>query len=115
MNNIEEKDKLLLKLEYVIGYTATISFLTLIFVASYIEMESIIKVILIVIGSIIFAVGMGSAIKIEQVAGYYQCSNCEHKYVPTYFSVLWAPHFGRTRYMECPKCKEKSWNKKVLK
>ena len=111
----EEKDKQLLNLEIVIGYISSITFLTLIFVASYIKMPLWVSVLLIVIGSIIFAVGMANAIKIEQVAGYYECSNCKHKYIPSYQSVFWAMHIGRTRKMKCPKCHEKCWHKKVIK
>ena len=111
----EEKDKQLLNLEIVIGYISSITFITLIFVASYIKMPLWVSVLLIVIGSIIFAVGMANAIKIEQVAGYYECSNCKHKYIPSYQSVFWAMHIGRTRKMKCPKCHEKCWHKKVIK
>ena len=89
--------------------------MTLIFIASFIEMPSIIRITLIVLGSIIFAFGMGNWIKIEQIAGYYECGKCHHKYVPTYSSVFFAMHMGRTRYMKCPKCSKKSWNKKVIK
>ena len=110
----EEKDRQLLTLEYVIGYTASITFLILIFVACFIEMESWLRILLIVAGSVIFAFGIGNAIKIEQTAGYYECSNCNHKYVPTYQSVFWAMHIGRTRKMKCPKCGKKSWHKKIL-
>ena len=110
----EEKDKQLLALEYVIGFTASVTFLILVFVASYIEIESWMRILLIVSGSVIFAFGVGNAIKIEQTAGYYECSECNHKYVPTYQSVFWAMHIGRTRYMKCPKCGKKSWNKKIL-
>ena len=111
----EEKDKQLLALEYVIGYTASITFLILIFVASFVEMESWLRILLIVAGSSIFAYGVGNAIKIEQVAGYYECSDCHHKYVPTYQSVFLAQHMGRTRKLKCPNCGKKTWNKKVLK
>lgn len=110
----EEKDKQLLRLEYVIGYTASITFITLIFVASYIEMAIWLRILLITIGSVIFAFGVGNAVKIEQVAGYYECQKCRHRYVPTYMSVNLAMHIGRTRYMKCPKCGKRSWQKKVL-
>ncbi|MBQ9228724.1 MAG: helix-turn-helix transcriptional regulator [Eubacterium sp.] len=110
----EEKDKQLLHLETVIGYTASITFFILIFVASFIEMAMWIRILLVVAGSIIFAVGMGNSIKIEQVAGYYECPHCHHQYIPTYQSVLWAPHLGRTRKMKCPECKKRGWHKKVL-
>ena len=110
----EEKDKELLALEWVIGYSASISFFTLIFVASFVEMPTWLRILLIVIGSMIFAYGVGNAVKIEQVAGYYKCDKCYHKYVPTFQSVFWAMHMGRTRYMKCPKCNKWSWNKKII-
>ena len=110
----EEADKKMLTLEYVIGYTASVMFFTLIFVASYIEMANWLRILLIVFGFINFFIAMFFAIRIEQTAGYYECSKCHNKYVPDYFSVLWAPHFGRTRYMKCPKCNQKSWQKKVI-
>ena len=111
----EERDKQLLTLEYVIGFTASITFLILIFVTSYVDMAAWIRISLIVVGSIIFAIGTSYAVRIEQIAGYYECSECGHKYVPTYQSVLWAPHMGRTRKMKCPKCGNRCWHKKVLK
>ena len=111
----EEKDKQLLTLEIVIGVIATISFLTLIWVASYLEMETWLRIVLIVIACVSFFPAMFYTLKIEQVAGYYQCSNCNHKYVPTYKSVFLAQHIGRTRRLRCPKCNTKCWHKKVLK
>ena len=110
----EEADKKMLQLEWVIGYMASLTFLTLVFVASYVEMDNWLRIILIVFGAISFAVGMGHGIRIEQTAGYYECAKCHHKYVPEYKSVFWAMHMGRTRYMKCPQCGQKSWNKKVL-
>ena len=46
---------------------------------------------------------------------YYKCEKCGHKYIPTYNSMLWSMHMGRIRYIQCPNCHKKSWNKKVLK
>lgn len=110
----EDSDRNMLKLEVVIGCISTIAFLILVFVASFIEMPSIIRVLLIILGSIIFVVGVTHAIKIEQIAGYYECDKCHYKYIPSYNSVFFAMHSGRTRYMKCPKCNKKSWNKKIL-
>ena len=110
----EEADKRMLRLEWVIGYTASITFLILVFVASFVEMEDWLRIILILFGLSTFLIGMHNGLRIEQTAGYYECEKCHHKYVPQYKSVLWAMHFGRTRYMKCPKCNQRSWNKKVL-
>ena len=86
----EEKDKQLLALEWVIGYTCSITFLTLIFVASFLEMQPYLRIILIVIGSIIFAVGVGNAIKIEQIAESAITKNTEnlHKNSPSFLLFI---------------------------
>ena len=110
----ESADRKMLKLESVIGYMASITFIVLIFVASFIEMHPIIRVLLIAFGSVVFAIGVAYALKIEQKAGYYECAKCNYKYVPTYKSVLFAMHKGRTRYMKCPKCGKMSWSKKII-
>lgn len=110
----EQKDKELLTLEIVLCTLVTIIMLCLVLVASLVEMDNYIRAILIIIGIITFAIGIGFGIRIEQVAGYYECRKCHHKFIPKYSSVLWAMHFGRTRYMKCPECGEKSWNKKVI-
>jgi len=110
----EESDKRLLTMEIVIGMLSSITLFTLVFVASFAEMADWIRILLIIIGFIPFVIGMLFALKIEQVAGYYECKKCHHKYVPTYPSVLWAMHVNRTRYMKCPKCNQRSWNKKVI-
>jgi len=61
-----------------------------------------------------FIIMIPFAIRIEQTAGYYECQKCHHKYIPKYSSVLWAMHVNRTRYMKCPKCNQRSWQKKVI-
>ena len=53
-------------------------------------------------------------LKIETDTGYYECSKCHHKYVPKYSKVYFAMHLGTTRYLKCPKCNQRSWQKKVL-
>ena len=110
----EDADKRLLSLEIFIGALVTIILLALIFTASFVPMADWLRILLIVIGIIPFAIGISYAIRIEQMAGYYECAKCGHRYVPTYSSVLWAAHINRTRHMRCPKCNEKSWQKKVL-
>ena len=110
----ELADKRLLSVEVFIGITATIVLFALVFVAAFIQMETWLKISLIVFGFILFLAGCFYALRIEQVAGYYECKHCKHRYVPTYKAVNMAMHMGRTRYMCCPQCEKKSWQKKVL-
>lgn len=110
----EESDKRLLSIEIVIGVLISIMFFALVFIASLVEMKDWLRITLILIGFIPFIIMIPFAIRIEQTAGYYECQKCHHKYIPTYKSVLFAMHINRTRYMRCPKCNQKSWNKKVI-
>ena len=110
----EISDRRLLKMEIVIGITVTLFYIILVFVASFVEMPYWVRILLICVGIVPFLIGILFAVRIEQVAGYYHCEKCGHKYVPTYKSVLFAMHINRTRYMKCPKCGEKSWQKKVI-
>ena len=110
----EQADKRLLSVEVFIGITATVVLLALIFVAAFVQMSNGLRISLMVLGFILFFAGCFYALRIEQVAGYYACKECGHRYVPTYKAVNFAPHMGRTRYMRCPQCGKKSWQKKVL-
>ena len=110
----EKADKNLLSLEILIGIFSMIILFGFVFTAAFVSMEEWLRICLIVVGFVIAMVGIVYALKIEQTAGYYECARCHHRYVPTFSSVLWAPHVNRTRYMRCPHCGKKSWNKKVL-
>ena len=110
----EQADKRLLTLEIFVGVTATVTLFTLIFVAVFVQMADWLRFTLIGLGFVIFLAGCFCALRIEQVAGYYECKECGHRYVPTFKAVNMAMHMGRKRYMCCPKCHKKSWQKKVL-
>ncbi len=110
----EEADKRLLAMEIFVGVLSLIIFFPLIIVASYVQIEEWLRIALILIGFIPLLIATPFMLKIEQVAGYYKCGNCGHRYVPEYKSVFYAPHMGRTRYLKCPECGKKTWNKKVI-
>ena len=110
----EQADKRLLTAEVFIGITAAAVLFALVAIAAFVQMESWLKVTLISLGFVLFLAGCFYAVRIEQVAGYYVCSECGYRYVPTYKAVNLAPHMGRTRYMRCPNCGKKSWQKKAL-
>ncbi len=111
---VEEKNREMLRMEYWIGVPATISGLVIAFVAAFIEMSLWLRIGLIAFALVMIFTLAFIAVGIEQKAGYYECQNCRHRYVPTYWNTNLAMHMGRTRYMKCPKCGKRSWNKKVL-
>ena len=114
MKQKEKADRTLLAFEIVIGMLSIIILLGFSLIAAMIDMETWIRITLVISGFVIGIIGIGFALRIEQTAGYYECARCHHKYVPKYNSVLWAMHMGRTRYMKCPECNKMSWQKKVI-
>ena len=110
----ETADKRLLNMELVTGSVCVAFLLILALIASYVQMEEWLRTLLVFIGLVPILIATPFMLKVEQVAGYYECKCCGHRYVPTFKAVNLAPHMGRTRKMKCPECGKKSWQKKVL-
>ena len=110
----EEADKRLLKLEIVLGIIAVLPLIAAVVIASIVPMEEWKGGLLVGLGLLPLLIATPFAIKIEQKAGYYECQKCGHRHIPQYSSVFWAMHINRTRYMRCPECNQRSWQKKVL-
>ena len=111
---IEERDKRMLRLEMWLTLPTIIVGIILIVLAVLLVMPIWLRIALVAFTvAMILVVGF-IAVGIEQKAGYYECEFCHHRYVPTYREVILAPHRGRDRYMKCPKCGKRCWQKKVL-
>ncbi len=99
--------------ENVIGIGSTIIFTILIFMSVYFVESEGIKISLFIFAFLFLITGVSIALKIETEEGYYECQKCHHKYIPSYRQVYFAMHIGRTRYMKCPHCQKRSWQKKI--
>ena len=110
----EIQNKKMMMYECVIGYMSTITFLILMFTVSFAVQNIIARIVLFILAFLVFIVGISFSLKIETETGYYECQQCHNKYVPKYSQVYFAMHYGTTRYLKCPKCGKRSWNKKVM-
>ena len=113
-HEVEEKNRQMLRLEYMIVFPSVIAAFVMVFIASFVEMPVWLRIALIAFAFVMLFSVAFIAVGIEQKAGYYECQKCHHRYVPTYWQTNLAMHMGRTRYMKCPECGERSWQKKVL-
>lgn len=110
----ERAHKNLLALEIFVGVVAFVFLFALVMLAGLAPMEDWLRITLILIGLAPILIAMPFLLKIEQTAGYYECARCGHKHIPSYKSVFLSMHMGRTRYMRCPECHRKSWQKKRI-
>lgn len=107
----EEADRRLLTIEIVMGVIILVMYCALVMGVGFLPIKESTQILIITLATILIVIMAFVALRIEQVAGYYECRKCHHKYVPTYSSVLWAMHVCRTRYMKCPECGKRSWQK----
>ena len=110
----EENDKRLLHMEILIGILSILPLLISTVIVLLVPLEEWLGSVIVGTSLIPLLIATPFVLKIEQTAGYYECQKCQHRYVPTYSSVLWAMHINRTRYMKCPNCNKRSWNKKII-
>ena len=110
----EEADKRLLRIEIVLMAISITFFISILLIIGFVEMPLWAKILIGIGGFIQLIISTLLCFRIEQKAGYYECEKCHHKYVPTFAQSSFSPHMGRTKFMKCPKCGMKSWNKKVL-
>ena len=111
----EQRDKELLLSEIFICVSFSIMLCASILIVNYIEMDNWLKIVIVLSTVIPFTIVVLYSLRIEQIAGYYECSNCHHKYIPSYKTILFAMHINRTRRMKCPHCNKKTWHKKKIK
>ena len=98
----------------IIAVVTLVAGFTLILFAKYMEMDTWLKIVLVVMGFIIICLGIGIACALEKDAGVYECRHCGERFVPTMKAYIFAPHMLLSRRMKCPKCGKKSYCKKRL-
>lgn len=112
--NEEFMNKEKIKYMWLLLITTVIVYIVVLFVAVYILREGPRLGIIIGVSTTIVVAIAFYGLKLEVEAGYYECKNCHHKYVPTYFDAMMAPHMATTRYLKCPNCNKRTWSKKVM-
>ena len=108
----EAKKKLIIA--FITGFAMLAAGLTIILLAGLLEMQTWLKIVLMIVGFVIICIGVGIACVLERDAGVYECKHCGERFVPTMKAYLFAPHMPTSRKLKCPKCGKKSYCKKRL-
>ena len=110
----KEYEKLLLKAETVFTSVIVIFFIAIIMLIALCIPGTAAFFIIFAVSLVLLIVSVLMALEIERTAGWYECGECGHKYIPERKAMLLTAHIGRTRHLRCPKCGKKSWNRKII-
>lgn len=91
-----------------------ISSITLILLSGFLELETSLRIGLIIIAIVVLVMGIGLCCYIDIDAGYYECPNCHERFVPTMGKYIMGDHTLTRRRLKCPKCGEIHLCKKRL-
>ena len=111
----ERTNKMLIHTEYILIALMVFIVIAGALVSSYLVSESWLRAVIMGICFLLIFVIAPFCWRIEIKTGYYQCGKCGHKYIPSYKASIWSPHMVLNKYMKCPECGKRSWQKKVLK
>ena len=111
----ERINKMLIHTEYILIALMVFIVIAGALVSSYLVSESWLRAVIMGICFLLIFVIAPFCWRIETKTGYYQCGKCGHKYIPSYKASIWSPHMVLNKYMKCPECGKRSWQKKVLK
>lgn len=111
---LERKNKTVWTSMWVIMGVCIVALLSGLVIAAFLIPEGIWQLVTIILLCVVFLIPCFYALKLEISVGAYKCKNCGHEIVPTYMQALNSMHMGTTRYLKCPECGKKSWQKKVI-
>ena len=111
---LEQKSKTIWSAMWVIMSVSIIALLAGLLLTAFFIPEGVWQLVSILCLCVVFLIPCFYALKLEVSVGAYKCKKCGHEIIPTYSQALCAMHRGTTRYLKCPKCKKRTWCKKVL-
>lgn len=111
---LEQKNKIIWTSMWVIMIVSITALFAGVMISAFLIPEGVWQIVTIIGICIVFLIPCLYALKLEVSVGAYKCKNCGYEIVPTYSEALLAMHKGTTRHLKCPKCKKRTWCKKLL-
>lgn len=90
-------------------------YLGIILFTSYYVKDELCYNLIIIISTILLIISCFIGLYYEINMGYYVCSKCNHEFNPKYKDALFSMHIFTTRYLKCPKCNKRGWDKLIIK
>lgn len=113
---IKEKEEVKFRLiiETIVVFLTLVAVCTIILLTGYVELETWVRILLIVVALVIMFGGIGVAAALEMRSAVFKCSKCGHKFEPTKTAYIMGMHTIMRRRLKCPKCQKRNWCKRML-
>lgn len=92
-----------------------VSALAIILAASFINIDVWLRLLMIGIALICVGANIAVILIVAVSTEVFECSNCKETFVPTLTEYIMGPHTLKRRYLKCPHCGKKSWNKSKIR
>ena len=94
---------------------ATLSSLALILISAFYITQIWLRIVMIGIALIVIFSNVAVILLVAISTEIFICEKCGEKFVPTLSAYLLAPHTFSRRYLKCPHCGKRCWNKSHLR
>ena len=93
-----------MSLSVITGAITVIAVCALVIIASFIDLPTVVRIILIVLSVAVGVAGIAAAAMLDIKAGYFECPYCKYLFVPGMDEYVKGYHTFTKRRLTCPKC-----------
>ena len=99
-----EENRKRMALSIITGVITIIAVCALITIASFLDLPTVVRIILIVFSIAVAAAGIAAVIMLDIQAGYFECPHCKELFIPSMDEYVKGYHTFTKRRLTCPKC-----------
>ena len=99
-----EENRKKMALSIITGVITIIAVCALITIASFLDLPTVVRIILIVFSIAVAAAGIAAVIMLDIQAGYFECPHCKELFIPSMDEYIKGYHTFTKRRLTCPKC-----------
>lgn len=99
-----EENRKRMALSIITGVITIIAVCALIVIAAFIDLPTIVRIILIVGAVVVAVAGIAVGAMLDIKAGYFECPHCKELFVPSMNEYVKSYHTFTKRRLTCPKC-----------
>lgn len=99
-----EENRKRMALSIITGVITIIAVCALIVIASFLDLPTIVRIILIAFSVAVAVAGIAAAVMLDIKAGYFECPFCKERFVTSMDKYVKGYHTFTIRRLTCPKC-----------